>query len=160
MPSPKKLAASLTLAYFLVLLAVVPMLVSAADALEQPAIATPTGAVPVEVISLHDADTLRVNVLLPFGVTLRNKSIRAFGYDAWEISRTRQTVKVNASEIEKGKAAKAALEQLIATGTLYVVESGEADPYGRTSAWLYVRTKAGDWISVAAWMEKEGHCRK
>jgi endonuclease YncB( thermonuclease family) len=121
----------------------------------------PVSAVPVEVISIHDADTLRVNVLLPFGITLRDKSIRAFGYDAWEVSRTRQTVKVTENEIVKGKAARAALAKLIETGTLYVVDSTAADPYGRTSAWLYVRRKDdGRFVSVAAYMKNAGHCRQ
>jgi hypothetical protein len=66
----------------------------------------PTCAVPLVNFAVHDGDTLiHADILCPFGVTLRNRAIRAAGYDAWEIDRTRQTVTVTDAEIERGKAA-------------------------------------------------------
>lgn len=119
----------------------------------------PQQAVPCQVINVHDGDTLTVDLILPFGITLRERSIRAYGYDAWEISRNRRTVKITANELVRGKLAKTALEQLIAEGKLFAEDSGERDPYGRTSARLWIQ-KDQDWINVATWMQEHGHCRK
>jgi endonuclease YncB( thermonuclease family) len=121
----------------------------------------PTCAVPLVNFAVHDGDTLiHADILCPFGVTLRNRAIRAAGYDAWEIDRTRQTVTVTDAEIERGKAAKAALEQLISSGTLYIEDSGKSDPYGRVSGALGVRTKTGEWIDVAEFMRTNHHTRR
>lgn len=142
-----------SIAIYATLLALLPL--AAANGADAP-----TAAVEVANINLHDGDTItHCDLLLPFGVTLRNRSIRAFGYDAWEIDRTRQTVEVTDAEIERGKRAKAGLLFLIGDGTLWAEDSGERDPYGRVSAWLWVKTKSGQWIDVAQWMTNNNHVR-
>ena len=111
-----------------------------------------------ENVTVHDGDSIKADLNLGWGVTLRNRSIRAFGYDAPEINRVRQTVEITEEEIGRGKEAKAALEQLIEGGGLWAEDSGETDPYGRISARLWVR-KGTEWIDVARWMRARKHTR-
>lgn len=134
------------------LILICPLAAVAADPL------APTQAIRATLLELHDGDTARVDILLPFGVTLPNRPIRAYGYDAWEVTRTRQTVSVTADEIAKGKAARDDLLTLMQSGELWVEDSGERDPYGRVSAWLWVRQN-GRWVFVPGWMERRGHLR-
>jgi endonuclease YncB( thermonuclease family) len=107
---------------------------------------------------LHDADTIVATIHLPFSVDLPSRTIRAAGYDAWEVTRTRRTVDVTAAEIAKGKIARDDFTALIASGSLFVESTKQTDPYGRTNAYLWVR-KDGEWIDVADWMKSRGHCR-
>ena len=126
-----------------------------------PTIAPPPCFVRLRVNSIHDADTLRADMLLPFGVVLPDRAIRAQGYDAWELSRVRSTVVISDAELAKGKEAQAALQKLISDSLgIYAVESKEAGVYGRVSAYLYVQNKDGTMLSVARWAEDNGHVRK
>ena len=123
--------------------------------------AAPTSAVRVTVESVHDGDTLTGTINLPFGVDLPHKSIRAWGYDAPEITRVRRTVVITPEELQNGKKAQQALAGLIATGTLWIEEAPgkDIDPYDRIDARLWIRVKAGEWVDVAAWMREHGHTR-
>lgn len=118
----------------------------------------PTCAVRCFDVELHDGDTVKANISLPFGVTLVGKSIRASDYDAPEINHVRQTVKVTAAEIARGREAKSALEQLIAGGELWIEDSHHTDPYGRISARLWVKREDA-WTDVAKWMTAHKHIR-
>lgn len=120
--------------------------------------AGPTSAVECVNVRLHDGDTVHADIVLPFGVTLRDRSIRAFGYDAPEINRVRQTVEVSDDEIGRGKEAKAALEKLIEGGKLFIEDSQASDPYGRISARLWV-LRGTDWIEVSRWMRDRKYTR-
>src|SRR5581483_1493408 len=73
----------------------------------------PVGLVPLANVAIHDGDTLKADIVCPFGLTIRDKSIRAAGYDSWEINRTRQTVHVSDVELVRGRQAKDALQELI-----------------------------------------------
>ena len=120
---------------------------------------------------VHDGDTINVDINLPFRVTLPNRMIRAYGYDAWEITRTRQTVKVTEAEIAKGHKARNEFMALLETGSLYLEDMSAlyktpTDPYGRTSArlWVQVMSYPDDkptvtWVLVEKWMEDHGHLR-
>lgn len=119
----------------------------------------PTRAVQVVIPIIYDGDTIRGSLVLGWGVWIHDVSIRAFGYDCHEITKQRQTIEVTDEEIAKGKAAKYALTELLETGNLYAEESGERDPYGRTSAILWVKTNKGEWIYLARFMEQNGHLR-
>lgn len=121
--------------------------------------ASPTCPVPATVVEVHDADSPKVTIHLPFGVDLPNRTIRAVGYDAWEVSKVRRTVVVTDAEIKRGKYARDELAKLIAQGTLYVQEAAQLDPYGRTNAVLWV-WRNEEWVEVAKWMESNGHTRK
>ena len=119
----------------------------------------PTCPLPVTVEQVHDGDTLAGTIHLPYGVDLARRTIRAAGYDAWEVTKTRQTVDVTDQEIVRGKQARDDFAALVRLGQLYVEDSGLRDPYGRTSAVLWVKAADGSWIFVAAWMEEHGHLR-
>jgi len=119
---------------------------------------------PVKVVLpiAHDADTIRGSLSFGWNVWLHDQELRAYGYDAYEVTKTRQTVEVTDEEIVKGKAAKYALIDLLEHGDLYAEDSGQKDPYGRTSAILWVKPKDpkdGAWIYLAAWMEQKGFLR-
>lgn len=120
----------------------------------------PASALKCDVIDVHDGDTVKVTIHCPLlGIDAPNVSIRAYGYDAYEITRTRQTVTVTDAEIVKGKAARDDLAQLIAGGELWLEDSGQRDPYGRTSAWLWVKLGDGSWVFVPKYMDDHGHLR-
>ena len=123
--------------------------------------AEPVDKVRAEVLSVSDGDTVTLNIHLPWNLTIRGEAIRALGYDAWETSRRRQSRMVTDAELEKGKAAKAALVTLLATGELFIVPEGEGerDPYGRILARLHVRQRDGKWVDVADFMKRRGHDR-
>lgn len=107
-----------------------------------------------------DGDTFTCVLRLEFGVLLDDGDvvhIRMADYDAWETSYRRQTIKYAPDEIERGKAAKAALEEIL--GSAKLVEAREVkskdDPYGRRLAKIYA-----DGIDVGAALRSQGHERK
>lgn len=112
---------------------------------------------------VHDADTLTDGVIrLPFSAAIAGRSIRA-DYDAWEITKGRQTVKVSDEEIVKGKAARDALVELLKTSTLYISElpkGADVDPYDRVDAVWWVRSADGRVSRVGDWARAGGHLRK
>lgn len=124
----------------------------------------PTAAVPATLINAHDADTFTVTLHLPFGVDLPDRHIRAFGYDAWEVNRVRNSQvtldqPITEEEIAKGLTARQEFMDLLKQGELYFEDSGEHDPYGRTSAVPWIRLKGRGWLYVPAWMEAHKHIR-
>jgi endonuclease YncB( thermonuclease family) len=117
-----------------------------------------TVAVPCENVRILDGDTVRADLRLSFGVTIRDKTLRAADYDAWELSRHRQTVNVTDVELVRGREAKAALEQLVSQGQLHAEDTGKQDAYGRLLAVLWAK-RGGEWLSVAEFMEAGYHVR-
>lgn len=117
-------------------------------------------AAPLANVRVIDGDTVVADIRLPFGVTFRGRTIRAAGYDAWELSRARRTVNVTPVEVERGKLARAALEGLLDGGHLLAEDTGKQDSYGRLLARLWVRTDGGRWIDVAEYMRSEAHTRE
>ena len=120
----------------------------------------PRTLVPCTLNNLHDGDTLNADVQFPWGVVLDDQSVRCLGYDAWEISRNRRTVRVTAAEIEKGKAAQVDLQGLLNGADAVYLSPGDEDrdPYGRLLAYLVVWDE-GELIEVADWMKQRGHTR-
>jgi endonuclease YncB( thermonuclease family) len=119
----------------------------------------PTSAIRCTLELMHDGDTIVVTLHLPFGIDLPHRTIRAYGYDAWEIDRTRQTVHVTEAEIAQGKLARDDLFTLLEASELWAEDSGASDPYGRTSATLWARQRDRSWINIADWMKARGHVR-
>lgn len=119
----------------------------------------PSQPLPATLHSIHDGDTLTATIHLPFSVDLPSRTIRAYGYDAWEIRKGRRNVVVTPEEAAKGLAAKAALADLLGKG-LWVEDAGKRDPYGRTSAKLWTKTADGGWLDVSAWAKTNGHTRQ
>lgn len=115
--------------------------------------------VPATVTKVHDGDTLRATIHLPYDVDLPNRSIRAQDYDAWEINRVRKTVVITDEELRKGKQAKAELERLLSLGRLHLEPIRGADgAYNREAARWWIYTGDG-WINVAQHMVTHGHQR-
>lgn len=121
----------------------------------------------------HDADTLTdVTIHLPLKIDLVHESIRANGYDAWEVSKVRQSKaagQITDAEIAKGLKAKDALNALLlkpgkvfyADNRLYVDIVGR-DVYGRVLANLYIQLNDGptlEWMNLAVWARSNGHQR-
>jgi endonuclease YncB( thermonuclease family) len=133
----------------------------AANAATVPDSETVTTWVPADVLNIVDGDTLDVDVLLPWDVTLRGQRVRCTGYDAWEASRRGRGGMVTDEELVKGKRASEQFEALLESGAVYLVPSQvrARDPFGRLRARLKVVTPEGRVIDVAEWMEQRGHVR-
>lgn len=129
-------------------------------------VAQPTYAIPCRVEVLHDADSLVVTLLCPRGVRVEHVRVRAYGWDAWEVDRTRRTVHPLDVELALGRRARDAFADLLKVGTLWVEDAKlvvahvKEDPYGRWLAVLWVRMKDGSWIDVGEWAEENGHLRE
>ena len=118
---------------------------------------------PIEIKRVHDGDTISsADIQLGYGVVLKDQSIRLLGFDAWEISRTRKTVKITEEELRLGKLAKTDLLTVLAMGKVYIVQDGDGkNVYGRIDGWVMVYVKETDTlIDVAKWMRERGHQRK
>ena len=115
---------------------------------------------PLSNVTVYDGDTIKSDVDLGFDLMLSQQSIRCLGYDAPELTRTRRTVTVTEDEIQRGRAARAALVALLADGETYIAppEGDDTDAYGRRLGYLFVR-RGGEWLDVAETMRAEGHER-
>ena len=153
MPRPTSKFIARTLA-----LAAVFCLIRAAAAQEIPA-----GALfPLTDVAVLDGDTIRADVRLPYSITLEDREIRAADYDAAESSRRRKTVKVTDEEIVRGKAATAALKELLAREPRLFVQppTGKGqDVYGRLLGTFYVWRRDGTWLPLADFMRQGGFLR-
>lgn len=115
-------------------------------------------------IRVIDGDTVHADVVdLGWGAALTDQSIRLLGYDAPEISKRRRAVKVTDEEIQRGKAAKARLEELIGEAQVVYLYEDEhqpkRDPYGRMLGVMLLLRNDGKMIDVCNWMSTEGHVR-
>lgn len=115
----------------------------------------------VKVTRVIDGDTLVGDIELPWDVTLRNKHIRAYGYDAWENKRSNRAEPVTDEEIIKGIKATNDLTNLLKNGELYISPSAdEIDNFGRPLAYYYVKPNNGNsLIDVSLYMKYRGHIR-
>lgn len=142
-----------------IVVAVFSLAAAALSAPPQAAPAAPQIPLRATVESIHDGDTLRVTIHLPFGIDLPGRDVRAFGYDAWEIDRRRRTVNVTDAELAKGAEAKKIFAALLVRGGCWLDDSGERDPYGRISARIWTKGENGEWIDVADAMRDSGMTR-
>lgn len=109
---------------------------------------------------VHDADTLTEGVIrLPWGAAIIRR-VRA-DYDAWEITKVRQTVKITDEEIARGKAAADELSKILGQFTMYVSEpERDIDPYDRIDAVWWVRDVSGSVERLADVAKRKGWLRK
>ena len=106
----------------------------------------------VEVQKVVDGDTIDV---LP----MKWKRVRLSNGDAWETRRVRRTPPVTDPELIKGKQAKKAVEDLLATyGEVWIVETGERDSFGRILGRILVNT-GEEVIDLGLWLKENGHQR-
>lgn len=110
---------------------------------------------------VHDADTLTEGVIrLPWGAAIAGRSIRS-DYDAWEVTKVRQTVKITDEEIARGKAAADELSKILGQFTLYVSEpERDIDPYDRIDSVWWVRDVSGSVERLADVAKRKGWIRK
>ena len=110
--------------------------------------------------TVYDGDTLTgATVELDFGVALLRQSVRLANFDAPEISRVRQTVRVTDAEIARGKQARDDLAALLKTGDVWISPSGDGKSvYGRLEADVWL-VKDGKQTNVVEWMKEKGHVR-
>jgi hypothetical protein len=113
---------------------------------EPPIVAVADGVALFRVDSprIHDADTLSdATIRLPWGVAITGRSIRA-DFDACEVSRVRQTVKIDDAELVRGKAARDELGELLKTHALYIsLPERDIDPYDRIDSVWWLRSADG-----------------
>lgn len=123
----------------------------------------PDGCFPVKINRVKDGDTIQADFIkLPWNCGLVNVDIRLYGFDAWEITKKRKSVKISNSEISKGEKAKAALVDLIGKARWAYLrpESVEIDCYGRILGSLFLQIPGEDaLISVSEWMIANHHNR-
>lgn len=102
-----------------------------------------------------DGDTVKADINMPFDVTLRNQEIRFLGFDAWEVTKKRQSVVVTDAEVIKGAKAKIAFKTW-AAGKKFTIVPGDKprDNYGRILAYGFF-----DKQSLADFMIKNDHDR-
>lgn len=116
--------------------------------------------VKIEVISVHDGDTIKANIHLPGGVSLNNESVR-FDYDAWEIG-NRNGQNVTPKEIVKGKKARQDLLDIfersdIIYGTFFA--KSNRDSFGRLLIKPVAKLKDGSVLDIRQEMETLGNLR-
>jgi len=114
---------------------------------------------------VKDADTIVGTIRFPWNVALVDESIRAAGFDAWEVSRKRRTVHITDEELRKGKEAKLALISYLKGKHIYITPlSMSRDAYGRIFALIFVGEvdRAGRYVfrPLADWAEKNHFVRK
>jgi micrococcal nuclease len=103
-----------------------------------------------KVISVYDADTMRVDIDLGFGVWLKNQVIRWLKIDAWE---------VRGEEHDKGILARDRVRELI-LGKEVILKTykDEKGKYGRWLAEVYNPEVALEWEnSYNQQLINEGH---
>jgi micrococcal nuclease len=104
--------------------------------------------------SAYDADTVRVDVDLGFGVWLQNQSLRLLGVDAPEL---------RGEERPQGIQARNALRSLLDGADLVVeTDKDKSGKYGRWLARLWVQHEGingGDWLNVNAWLVECGFAK-
>lgn len=112
-------------------------------------------------VRVKDGDTIEADVVLPWGVTLRDQDIRANDFDAWETSKRRKTIEYADDEIERGNRARDALAALLKTGRLILIpdEDEPRDNYGRILASWKIQ-RGDELVDVADIMEAGGHTRE
>lgn len=123
------------------------------------AIQPPTeGMAEVEVIAIHDGDTIKARIDLGWGVSITD-TVRFLDFDAWEITKQRRTVDVTDEEVKKGKIAKEALIAMLKDRKVYCLRTGKREVYGRILTKLYYVDKNGKLIDVSQAMKESGHER-
>lgn len=94
--------------------------------------------------SAYDADTVRVDIDLGFGVWLQNQPMRLLGVDAPEL---------RGEERGDGLVARNALRTLLEDSDLVVeTDRDKSGKYGRWLARLWMKDDASNWINVNAWL--------
>lgn len=103
-----------------------------------------------KVVSIYDADTLRLDVSLGFGLWKKNEPIRLFGINAPE---------VRGKERAKGLESKAFLQQLLPVNSDVILETkkDKKGKYGRYLGIIWYKTSDGLLASANSTLVHEGY---
>lgn len=97
--------------------------------------------------SVYDADTIRFDIDLGFGIWMANQSVRLYGINAWE---------VRGEERPEGLVAKAAtLDQFEKRGNEVILRTHK-DKKGKYGRWL-AEVMWEDGLHLNQWLVAEGH---
>jgi len=100
-------------------------------------------------VSVYDADTIRCDIDLGFGIWMSNQKIRLYGIDAWE---------VRGPERELGLVAKqATLDQFEKRGVEFILKTIR-DTKGKYGRWLGI-IMWEDGLNLNDWLVAEGHAK-
>lgn len=107
-----------------------------------------------EIVKIYDGDTIRANVDLGFGVTLRGLDGKGQSFRLADIN----APEVRGDEREAGLKSRDALRELMADATEIQVQSlvDESDKYGRYLGIFHI-LKNDEWINVNAYMVENGY---
>lgn len=152
------------------LLAAFVVLCAVAQVSARPVHPEPECWIPVEVTRVIDGDTVRGNIIMPFGnIVLRDVSIRAAGMDTWEVSKSRKSEPFKSfteeqwqAEFRLGNKALREFKELLDGGRLYVSpipEKDKLDPWRDVQARWKVY-KGGIGYDVAEEAKRKGWVRK
>lgn len=98
---------------------------------------------PIVSANIHDADTFKKTdiTIKEFNIVLTNQDIRISNFDACEVSKVRQTVKISDEELKRGKEALAYVLSLYKEYDFYITTDGKRDVYGRLLCQVYLSDK-------------------
>ncbi len=101
------------------------------------------------VISIYDADTVRADISLGFGLKLENQSLRLFGIDAPE---------VRGEERPEGLLARDFLRSLMPEGTRFTLLTvkDKKGKYGRLLSTIYLPQEDGSLLNVNNLLLEQG----
>ena len=117
--------------------------------------------VEIDVISVHDGDTIKANVILPGKVSLINENVR-FDYDAWEVGH-RNGKNITDAEKIKGQKAKKDFEELLENSDKVYGEffsKDTRDSFGRLLIKPTLKMKDGSIVELNKYMADKGNIRK
>ena len=103
-----------------------------------------------DVVRVVDGDTIEVKFYVWSDIILQ-KTIRFEDIDTWEMRGPNK---------EKGKAAKAYLEKLLASGQVILHTQRKRGKYGRLLGAVYVKGEDGSVLSVAQELQAKGHAKQ
>jgi hypothetical protein len=126
--------------------------------------AEPPCYVPIDVRSVRiiDGDCFAADILLPWGVTLRNRKCRT-NYDACEVSRIRQGITITDAEIQRGHEATESLLHLFKhSEAAYIVpQKEEFAGFNRLHVGLFLKIRTEpQLLDVRVWMEAHKYTRE
>jgi endonuclease YncB( thermonuclease family) len=113
----------------------------------------------ITVEKIHDADTITATIHLGFDTDLVHQTIRLKDFDAYEVNKTRRTVKVTDEEIVLGKQATAILKEMIFQAKRVYVTEGKRGAYGRLELRLYINDEWSTQQEVAIVLKAMGYDR-
>jgi len=116
--------------------------------------------VKLDIVDVHDGDTVKANIILPADIILSRQAVR-FDYDAYEVG-SRGKLVITEEEKKKGRKARQDLIDLFEESSIIYGEffaTSTRDSFGRLLIKPTAITKDGKIINVKLYMEELGNVR-